>query len=271
MIGIPMDSEGMRVDLLGAILERHRPKLVYTLPTFQNPSGAEMSLDRRHRLLAVAAARGVPVLEEDPYSELRYDGIPIPSLKALDTSGIVLYLATSSKILFPGLRIGWLVAPRPVIRQCALLKQSEDLHTNTLGQFALDRLFREGDVDRHLAALRSVYRTRRDAMASALGQSRVHGLHWNTPRGGFYFWCTLPEHVNRTLLLTSAAEKQIAFLPGHPCFVEDPGTMYIRLNFSSPSPALIHDGIGRLTEAIRESLVDRQVATERLTPMRPIV
>jgi DNA-binding transcriptional MocR family regulator len=271
MIGIPVDDQGMRVDYLEAVLERHRPKLIYTLPTFQNPSGMEMSLERRNRLLAIASARGVPVLEEDPYSELRYDGAPIPSLKALDTSGVVLYLGTSSKILFPGLRIGWLAAPRPVIRQCTLLKQSEDLHTNTLGQFVLDRLFREGHVEEHLDRLRSAYRRNRDLMDAALRRHAPEGMTWVRPRGGFYFWCSLPEGVNRTQLLASCASKRIAFLPGQACFAEESGPLFIRLNFSAPSPSEIPQGVERLTHAIRESIAERKPLRERPVPMRPIV
>jgi DNA-binding transcriptional MocR family regulator len=271
MISIPVDDQGMRVDLLEAILERHRPKLIYTLPTFQNPSGMEMSLERRKKLLALASARGIPLLEEDPYSELRYDGTPLPSLKALDTTGIVLYLATSSKILFPGLRIGWLVAPKPVVRQCTLLKQSEDLHTNTLGQFVLDRLFREGHLERHLEKLRTVYRKNRDLMEGALQKYAPEGMTWSRPRGGFYFWCLLPDGVNRTQLLASAAAKRIAFLPGQACFVEETGRFYIRLNFSAPSPSEIPEGVARLAQAIREALVERRPQRERLVPMRPIV
>ncbi len=271
MIGIPVDEQGMRVDLLGAILERHRPKLIYTLPTFQNPSGMEMSLERRKGLLALASARGIPVLEEDPYSELRYDGAPIPSLKALDTSGVVLYLATSSKVLFPGLRVGWLVAPRPVIRQCTLLKQSEDLHTNTLGQFVVERLLREGDVERHLARLRSAYRRNRDLMEAALREHAPEGMTWTRPRGGFYFWCSLPDGVNRAQLLASAAARRIAFLPGQACFVEDSGHFFIRLNFSAPAPSDIPEGVERLTQAIREATSEHRPQRERLVPMRPIV
>jgi DNA-binding transcriptional MocR family regulator len=271
MIGIPVDDQGMRVDLLEAILERHRPKLIYTLPTFQNPSGMEMSLERRNRLLALASARGVPVLEEDPYSELRYDGAPIPSLKALDTSGVVLYLATSSKILFPGLRIGWLAAPKPVIRQCTLLKQSEDLHTNTLGQFVLDRLLREGLLEQHLEKLRNVYRKNRDLMEAALRRHAPQGMTWNSPRGGFYFWCLLPDGVNRTQLLASAAAKRVAFLPGNVCFVEESGRFFVRLNFSAPSPSEIPEGIERLAEAIGEAIAERRPQRDRVVPMRPIV
>ncbi len=271
MIAIPVDEQGMRVDMLEAILDRHRPKLIYTLPTFQNPSGIEMSLDRRHRLLELAASRGIPILEEDPYSELRYDGTPIPSLKALDTAGIVLYLSTSSKILFPGLRIGWLVAPRPVIRQCTLIKQSEDLHTNTLGQYTLDRFLREGHFDRHLAVLRREYGRRRDEMEQALRAADIEGVSWHTPRGGFYFWCTLPEHVNRTRLLALAGEKRIAFLPGNPCFTEEPGRLYLRLNFSAPPFAEIREGIGRLAAALRESITEQPLHRASQVPMRPLV
>jgi DNA-binding transcriptional MocR family regulator len=270
LIPVPLDEEGMRIDMLEAILERHRPKLIYTIPTFQNPSGREMSLERRHRLLALASGRGIPILEEDPYSELRYRGTPLPSIKSMDTAGIVLYLSTASKFLFPGLRLGWLVAPRPVVAQCTLIKQSEDLHTNTLGQYALDRLIRSGMLDAHIKKVVKRYRDHCQAMERALTDNPVDGMHWQAPRGGFYFWCRLPEGINMTKLLARATEEGIAFLPGHPCFVEEPGQQYIRLSFSSSPPDAIEAGIRRLTDALRAS-VEHRTPRERPALSHPIV
>jgi 2-aminoadipate transaminase len=270
MIPIPVDADGMRVDMLEAILERHRPKLIYTIPTFQNPSGREMSLERRHRLLALAGSRGIPILEEDPYSELRYEGTPLPSLKSLDTMGIVLFLSTASKILFPGLRLGWLVAPRPVVNQFVLIKQSEDLHTNTMGQYVLDHFLRSGILDAHVRTLVRHYRQQHGAMESALAGDPLEGLTFQSPRGGFYFWCRLPTGVNRTKLLARATEERIAFLPGHPCFVEEPGDQYMRLSFSAAQPSEIAEGVRRLKQAIRSS-IEVRTARERNQLSHPIV
>ncbi len=189
LVGVPIDEAGLRTDILARVLEHVRPTLIYTLPTFQNPSGAVMSLARRRELLTLAARHGVPVLEDDPYSELRYEGTMVPSLKALDGDGLVLHLGTFSKVLFPGLRLGWLVAPRPVVRRLALLKQAMDLHSNTPGQYVLERFIRRSLMNEHLHRLRRAYTQRRNAMEEALRRHTDAGVTWRKPSGGFYFWC----------------------------------------------------------------------------------
>ncbi len=250
LIGVPVDDAGLRVDLLAQVLERHRPKLIYTLPTFQNPSGAVMPLARRRALLELAGRHGVPILEDDPYSELRYDGEPVPSLKALDREGIVLHLSTVSKVLFPGMRLGFLVAPEPVVRRLALLKQGMDLHSNSVGQFILDRFIREGLYDPYLAGLRRAYARRRDVMDAALREAGVPGLRWRRPDGGFYVWCRLPESVERGRLLTAAADAGVAYLPGRTCFVEEPEGVYARLSFSWAPEDLIREGVARFARSV---------------------
>ncbi|MCW8984246.1 MAG: PLP-dependent aminotransferase family protein, partial [Thermoanaerobaculales bacterium] len=255
IIGIPVDENGMRTDILASILERERPKLIYTLPTFQNPSGAVMSIDRRRHLLELASRWHVPVLEDDPYSELRYDGEPLPSLKALDDNDLVLYQSTFSKALFPGLRIGYLVVPPVVLRQLALAKQGADLHANSFSQYLLERFVRDGLFAAHIENSKTVYRRRRDRMAAALLQDETIGLDFDLPKGGFYIWCRLPAGLEQSALLANAAARGVVFLPGRACYPTEPNENCLRLNFSHASEKDIDVGIGRLLEAMREASV----------------
>jgi DNA-binding transcriptional MocR family regulator len=240
IIGIPVDGDGMRTDILASVLERERPKLIYTLPTFQNPSGAVMNIDRRRHLLELAARWHVPILEDDPYSELRYEGEPLPALRALDENDLVLYLSTFSKALFPGLRIGYLVAPPVVLRQLALAKQGADLHANSFSQFLLERFVREGHFASHIERSRDIYRKRRDRMAAALKTDASIDLEFDVPTGGFYIWCRLPQGVEQSALLANSAAR---------------GVDCLRLNFSHASEEEIDIGIERFLESVREAKV----------------
>ncbi len=251
LLGIPTDAEGMRTDILESVLARHRPKLIYTLPTFQNPSGCVLSLQRRRLLLALAYRYQVPVLEDDPYSELRYEGDAIPSLKALDPHGFVLYLSSFSKILFPGLRMGWLAGPRSAIRELALNKQTVDLHSNTFGQWIIDRFIREGHLARHIRSAREEYARRRDVMIEALSALAPPGFTWTKPEGGFYVWCRFSGTVSPRRLMEQAAIERVSFLPGAPCFAGDVGENYLRLNFTMATPEQIREGVRRLSRALR--------------------
>jgi DNA-binding transcriptional MocR family regulator len=271
VVGVPADAEGMRTDLLATVLEHQRPKLIYTLPTFQNPSGAELALRRRRELLELATRHRVPILEDDPYSELRYDGSPLPSLRALDDSGQVIYLSTLSKLLFPGLRLGFLAAPRSVVHQLALLKQGTDLHASSVGQLLLERFLSDGHYEPYLQSLRVAYSERRDAMDAALKEDSAVRVRWQRPRGGFYFWCRLPDDVERSRLLAAAADVGVAFLPGDACFFEPPEQAYVRLNFSYPSPEQIRDGVGRFLEAVRRSIRPAHRAVPEAAGMPPVV
>jgi 2-aminoadipate transaminase len=271
LVTVPIDSDGMQVDVLASLLRHHRPQLIYTMPTFQNPSGVVMSLERRRQLLELAGGYGIPILEEDTYAELRYDGTSIPSLKAMDEASAVMNLGTFSKILFPGLRLGWLIAPRQVIRRFALSKQTEDLHSTTLGQWAIERLITAGHLESHLVSIRAAYRNRRDAMGKALEAGIVDDLTWRVPRGGFYFWCELPRNVDRARLSAKAAELAVSFLPGDPCFVDEPSHC-VRLNFTFAPQKDIEEGVVRFLRAVKESTsTQHQPLDRRDSGTRPIV
>ncbi len=271
ILPVPSDEQGMITDVLATVLERHRPKLIYTLPTFKNPAGTVMSLSRRQHLLDLAWKFQVPVLEDDPYSDLRYDGENLPSLKALDRHGGVIYLSTFSKILFPGLRLGWLVADRPVVRQFALLKQVVDLHSDTPGQWVVDALIREGTLDEHVKMVKGHYARRRDLMHETLQSCAPAGVRWVRPEGGFYVWCRLPLEVERSRLVSTAAEAGVSFLPGWSCYVEDPGTPFIRLNFSFAREDQIVPGVTRLMEAVARSSAGARLNVAEGVGTHPIV
>jgi DNA-binding transcriptional MocR family regulator len=263
LLGVPVDGEGMRTDVLASVLEHHRPKFIYTLPTFQNPSGAVMSLERRRHLLELAARWGVPVVEDDPYSELRYDGDALPSLKALDEQDLVVYLSTFSKVLLPGLRVGYMVAPPVVLRQLVLTKQSADLHTNSFGQYLLERLVRDGHFADHIDRLKIAYRRRRDLMVSALDREEALSLEVPVPPGGFYIWCGIPDGVEQSALMAHAIARGVTFLPGRACFAAEPPANAVRLNFTHCAEEEITVGIERLREAMHEAAaIARQPALE---------
>jgi DNA-binding transcriptional MocR family regulator len=214
-----------------------------------------MSVERRRHLLELASRWHVPVLEDDPYSELRYEGEPLPSLKALDENELVLYQSTFSKALFPGLRIGYLVVPPVVLRQLALAKQGADLHSNSFSQYLLERFVRDGHFAKHIEKTKTAYRRRRDRMAAALRQDPSIGLDFSVPRGGFYIWCRLPEGVEQSALLAGAAARGVVFLPGRACYPTEPTENCLRLNFSHASEQAIDIGIGRFLESVREATI----------------
>jgi DNA-binding transcriptional MocR family regulator len=250
LLPIPVDQHGLRVGLLEDVAARRRPKLIYTLPTFQNPTGTTMSRDRRERLLALAARLQIPVVEDDPYGALRYTGESIPPLAALDQRQSVIYLSTVSKILFPGFRIGWITAPRPVIERLAVLKQIVDLDTNALAQWAVWALISRGLLDAHLERLRQHYPERLQRMLDALGRHASGLLEWTRPAGGFYVWCRLADGMRARDLLPEAARRGVAFAPGKSFHPDDAGEGTLRLNFTYPPVTAIDTGIARLAEAV---------------------
>jgi DNA-binding transcriptional MocR family regulator len=268
LLPIPVDEAGMRVSVLERALEHRRPKLIYTLPTFQNPSGTTLALDRRRRLLEIAARAGIPVVEDDPYRELWYDSPPPPPLAALDDAGIVISLTTVSKILFPGFRIGWIIAPWPVIQQLTLVKQLVDLDTNPLMQWAVWAFLERGLLEPHLAALRQTYRERRDILADALRRELADAVHFQLPGGGLYFWCALADDIRTRDLLPEAARRGVAFAPGESFFV-DPGTgrNWMRLNFAYPSPPAVVEGVRRLAQAVASVRAVRRLTRHAPAPI----
>jgi 2-aminoadipate transaminase len=272
---IEMDADGMQIDALEAALDRlqsqgRRPKFIYTIPNFQNPGGVTMSLARRRRLVEVARQRELLILEDNPYGLLRYEGEPLPTLYSLDAeavgrggaSDLVIYLGTFSKILSPGLRLGWAVAPRPVLEKLNLGKQGADLCSSSVTQTFVAAYFRERAAgggaawSEYVARLRDLYRLRRDAMLDALGEHFGEGASWTRPQGGLFIWATLDERIDTTDLLALARKSEgVAFVPGRAAYVDGrSGASSMRLNFAGMPEEDIREGVRRIGRAIREQL-----------------
>jgi len=262
---VPIDDEGMDVGALDAQL-RGGPKFVYALPNFQNPAGVTLSLARRRRLVESAARHGVPIVEDDPYGQLRYEGEHLPSLVKIDAethgcangerafTGNVLYLSTLSKTLAPGLRVAWVVAPEVVISKLVQIKQGADLHSSTFCQYVAYEVARGGFLDRHVRRIRAVYGERRDAMLRALDRHAPPGVRWTRPAGGLFLWATLPEGFDTLALLDEAIAEKVAFVPGESFYPSGGGQRTMRLNFSYAAPDVIEEGIKRLSRVIERKL-----------------
>lgn len=253
IIGIPCDGDGMRTDLLSALLKRFKPKLIYTIPDFQNPSGAVMSIGRRQELLSLAYRNQIIVLEDDAYGMLRYEGESLPPLKAMDLHGNVLYLSTFSKLLFPGFRVGWISGPQQVLRRLTILKQMVDLHTSSLPQMIIDRFLREGLLEGHLEKSIMENRKRRDVMLEELDAAGLEGIVWNKPEGGLYLWYRLPDWMQPAALLSRSVSNGVSFVPGNVFYPGNAPANFIRLNFTYPTPSEIREGVKRLAAAFRLS------------------
>jgi 2-aminoadipate transaminase len=259
VIQIDMDDAGMQVDVLEATLERlaeqgRRPKFIYTIPTFQNPAGVTMSLARRRRLVELARERELLVLEDNPYGMLRYEGEPLPTLRSLDGGDMVIYLGTFSKILSPGIRVGWAAAPRPVLAKMNIGKQSADLCSSSLTQHFVSAYFGTGDWRKYIASLREIYRRRRDVMLDALSEHFPAEAHWTHPQGGLFIWATLPDYIDTTDLLARALDENVAFVPGEAAFVDGRGRASMRLNFSGVSEERIREGVRRIGQTVSEQV-----------------
>jgi 2-aminoadipate transaminase len=250
-VTVSSDDQGMNVEEAAEQIGRHPEiKLVYLVPNFQNPSGTTLSLERRRRLLEVCQQSGVRILEDDPYGELRYRGEALPSIKSMDDSGLVIYLSTFSKIMAPGMRLGWVIAEPATYQQLVIAKQATDLHTNTVAQRAAHRYLCENSADDHIARLRSVYGERCLAMLDSLSNSFPSGVSWTRPEGGMFVWVELPEDVKAEELLAKAIMEKIAFVPGAPFFADQRRHNFMRLNFSNQSTRKIEEGIGRLATVL---------------------
>jgi len=259
VVQIDMDADGMRVDLLEETLDRlerdgRRPKFVYTVPSFQNPAGVTMSLPRRRRLVELAREHELLVLEDNPYGLLRYEGDPPPPLLSLDGGVYVMYLGTFSKILSPGIRLGWVVAPPPVLEKINLGKQATDLCTSTLSQLMVQAYFAEGRWRDYVDSLTEIYRGRRDTMLDALADHFPPQADWTRPSGGLFIWATLPDFIDTTDLLARALQENVAFVPGEAAFLDGRGRNAMRLNFSGSDEGAIHEGIRRIGEVVTEQV-----------------
>jgi len=262
------------VDLVEKAL-RAGPKFIYVLPNLQNPAGVTLSLERRERLVELASHYGVPIVEDDPYGQLRYEGTHLPPLVKVDAAfhgfdngerafrGDVLYLGTLSKILGPGLRIGWVVAPEEVIRKLVQLKQGADLHTSTFTQMVAYETARDGFLARHVPTIRALYGERRDAMLAALARYAPREVRWTRPHGGLFLWVTLPEGIDSADVLEDALHEEVAFVPGASFYPRGGGENTLRLNFSYCDSERIEEGIRRLGAVLRRHVASRSPAGPR--------
>ena len=267
-VTVPFDNEGMKTDCLEEAL-RYGPKFIYVLPNFQNPTGVTLALDRRNQLIELADRYGVPIIEDDPYGQLRFEGSHLPSIVVLDGKfrgnndhcyrGNVIYLSTFSKILSPGIRLAWVVAPPEVIRKLVQAKQGADLHTATFNQVLAHEVSRQGFLDEHIKLIRRVYKERRDVMLAAMDRFFPPEVDWTQPEGGLFLWGTLPEGLDSKDVLESAIEKKVAFVPGEPFFPNGGGYNTMRLNFSYSTNERIIEGISRLGEVIHEKMHEKEV------------
>lgn len=273
------DEHGMDMIEIESAL-RASPKFIYALPNFQNPTGVTLSMERRRLLVALADHYGVPIIEDDPYGQLRYEGRHLPPLAVLadrrqgfergeqseqneqefihpdlDTyTGNVIYLSTFSKTLAPGLRLGWIIAPRDVISKLAQAKQGTDLHTSTFTQMVAYEVARQGFLDQHIRLIRRVYGERRDIMLASMQEHFPEEMRWTHPHGGLFLWVTLPSYLNAAELLKEALQRKVAFVPGSSFFPDGGGHNTLRLNFSNANPEAIREGIGRLGIVLKSAL-----------------
>ncbi|HYF25130.1 MAG TPA: PLP-dependent aminotransferase family protein [Baekduia sp.] len=259
VVQIALDDDGMRIDELEETLDRleregRTPKFVYTIPNFQNPGGVTMSLARRKRLVEIAHERELFVLEDNPYGLLRYEGEPLPTLFSMDGGTFVIYLGTFSKILSAGLRLGWTVAPRPVLEKMNLGKQGADLCSSSLTQHFVAAYFAEGRWEDYLEALKRLYRRRRDAMLGALEEHFPAEAAWTRPQGGLFVWATLPSELDTTDLLVRALSRNVAFVPGRGAYLDGRGGSSMRMNFSGVTDDDIREGVRRIGEVVAEQL-----------------
>jgi 2-aminoadipate transaminase len=259
VVQVTMDREGMRTDELEATLDEleragRRPKFIYTVPTFHNPAGVTMALERRRELVRIASERELLVLEDNPYGLLRYEGTPLPTLRSLDGGAFVVYASTFSKILSPGVRLGWAAAPGPVLEKMSIGKQASDLCSSSITQYFVSAYFDSRPWEEYVRSLIEIYRRRRDVMLDSLAEQFPREADWTHPEGGLFIWATLPDYIDTTDLLARALDDHVAFVPGRAAFLDGRGGSSMRLNFSGVGEEQIREGVRRLGEVVREQV-----------------
>lgn len=259
MIGVPQDNEGMRMDLLEQVLAKlakgsKKPKLVYVVPDFQNPSGVTMSLQRRKKLLQLMYQYGVPILEDSPYRDLRYVGRKIPAIYSLDTQNQVIFLGTFSKLLCPGLRVAWIMAPTEWMDRMVVAKQSMDICSPTYTQLLVAEYLRRGLLPKQIEKIRKLYGRKLDVMLKALKQHMPEGVKWSKPKGGLFLWIELPKRMSANDLFPKAVENKVAYVVGSAFHCNGKGQNTMRINFSYSSEQQIIEGIQRLAKMFRENM-----------------
>ena len=253
MIPLESDDEGIIIESLEKLAKEYHPKLLYIIPTFQNPTGKTLSLERRKKVAELASKYNFIVAEDDPYRDLRYSGEPLPSIKSFDTDGHVVFMGSFSKIISPGLRVGYMVGTEEIIRKCTIGKQSSDVHTSNLTQAVVDRFLRDNVLPGHIASICASYRDQMNAMLEELESFPV-GTKWTKPQGGLFIWVELPVGLDALEILQKAIEKKVAFVPGTHFCADGGHENTLRLNFSNSSIEQIRTGMAALREIIAASL-----------------
>jgi 2-aminoadipate transaminase len=262
-LSVPMDEEGMITSELEKALRRGA-KFIYVLPNFQNPSGVTLSLKRREELVKLADHYGTPIIEDDPYGQIRFEGDHLPPVAVVDSkfrgqngsdyNGNVIYLSTFSKLLAPGLRIAWAIGAESVIKRLVQAKQGADLHTSSFNQIAVYEVSQNDFIDKHVEVIRATYKERRDAMLEAMDELFPTEVKWTHPEGGMFLFVTLPKELNAIELFEKAVEKKVAYVPGAPFHANGGGENTMRLNFSFSDPDTIREGIARLGQMLKEEI-----------------
>ncbi len=250
-VPVPTDTDGLIPEALPELIRLHKPKFLYTIPNFQNPTGLTLSAPRRAALARIAAEHGLTILEDDPYGKLRYRGVEIPPVKHWDTAGRVIYASTFSKTIAPGLRIGWMVLPASLFHPTLILKQASDLHTSSFDQRVAHIFLTQNNQTIHLEKIRRAYGERYEILDATLRTEMPAGFTWTKPEGGMFLWVTGPEKLDAMELLQRAIVQKVAFVPGRDFFPADAGKNYFRLNYSNSTPERIREGVRRLAALCR--------------------
>jgi 2-aminoadipate transaminase len=244
---VDTDEHGLVPSSLDAVAEGAR--LLYALPNFQNPTGRTLSAERRIELVETCARHGLPLIEDDPYGALSYKGDPLPKMVAMNPEGVI-YMGSFSKVLTPGIRLGYVVAPLPLVRRLELAKQAADLHTSQLTQMVVHEVIKDGFLQRHIPKIRTLYGDQCQVMLDAMAQHFPAGVEWTRPEGGMFIWVTLPKHIDAMKLLDEAIAQKVAFVPGSPFYANQPETNTLRLSFVTVPPERIRAGIEILAKLI---------------------
>ena len=252
LVPVESDENGIILEKLEAAIKEHHPKMLYTIPTFQNPTGRTLAADRRQPIAEMAAKYGMIVAEDDPYRDLRYSGEPLPSIKSFDKEGWVVFLGSFSKIISPGLRVGFMAGDPRILRKCTVGKQSADVHTSNLTQAIVDQYLRRNLLPAHIRSICASYKEQMDAMMQEL-ETFPAGTTYTKPEGGLFIWVELPEHINVLELLEKCVERKVAYVPGTHFFCDGGHMNTLRLNFSNSTVEQIHTGMAVLREVIAEA------------------
>jgi 2-aminoadipate transaminase len=251
VVAVPGDGDGVDPEALEELVVRERPKLLYTVPTFQNPTGRTMPAERRAAVADIAVRRGLWIVEDDPYGELRFEGERLPWIASYEGAAErTVLLGSFSKVMAPGMRLGWLRATGELLRACVVAKQAADLHTPTVNQLAAARYLADNDLDAHVTRVAGVYRERRDAMLAGLADALPAGSAWDRPEGGMFLWARLPRSYDTTALLPEVVRHDVAYVPGAPFYAGEPDRSTLRLCFVTQTPEEIGEGLRRLGEAL---------------------